>query len=64
MGDGESNPCREKDSINMYLIDMYRAGESFAHCHGHLWGVCNTPLHGYTKNGSFRVGGFNGVFNF
>ena len=38
----------------------YRVDDSIAHCHGHLWGVCNTPLHWYTKNGAFRVGGFNG----
>ena len=77
MRDGESNPFREKDSINTYLIDtyqvlvgaycilpkMYKENESFAHCHGHLWGVCNTPLHRYTKNGSFWVGGFNGESN-
>ena len=59
MGDGESNPFREKDSMNTYLIDTYRGGDSFVHCHGYLWGVCNTPLHGYTKNGSLGVGGFN-----
>ena len=57
---GESNFWREKDSINTYLTDTYRADKSFAHCHGYLWGVCNTPLHRYTKNGSFRVGCFNG----
>ena len=61
---GESNSWREKDLINMYLIYTYRADESFAHCHGHLWGVCHTPLHRYTKNGSLRVGGFNGESNF
>ena len=57
---GESNFWREKDSMNTYLIGTYRAGDSFAHYHGHLWGVCHTPLHWYTKNGSFRVGGFSG----
>ena len=57
---GESNFWREKDSINTYLIDTYPADESFAHCHGHLWGVCHTPLHRYTKNGAFWVGDFNG----
>ena len=46
--------------MNTYLIYTYRAGDSFAHYHGHLWGVCHTPLHGYTKNGYFRVGDFNG----
>ena len=61
---GESNFWREKDSINTYLIDTYRVDESFAHCHEHLLGVCNTPLHGYTKNGSFRVGCFNRESNF
>ena len=60
---GESNFWREKDSINTYLIDTYRVDESFAHDHGHLWGVCNTPLHRYTKNGSLGVGGFNGESN-
>ena len=50
--------------MNTYSIDMYQADESFAHCHGYLWGVCNTPLHRYTKNGAFRVGGFNGKSNF
>ena len=60
MGYGESNPFWEKDSINTYSIDTYRVGDSFAHCHGHLWGVCNTPLHGHTKNGSLWVDGFNG----
>ena len=50
--------------MNTYLIDTYRAGESFAHCHGHLWVVCNTPLHGYTKNGSLWVCCFNGESNF
>ena len=64
MGDDESNPFREKDSINTYLIDTYQVDDSFAHCHGHLWCVCNTPLHRYPKNGSFRVGGFNGESNF
>ena len=63
MGYGESNPFREKDSINTYLIYTYRADKSFAHCHGHLWGVCDTPLHRYTKNGSLLVGGFNGESN-
>ena len=66
MGDDESDPFREEDSINTYLIDtyqvlvgaycirptMYKEDESFAHCHGHLWGVCHTPLHRYTKNRS------------
>ncbi|MFC2376248.1 MAG: hypothetical protein ACFNPV_11415, partial [Corynebacterium matruchotii] len=28
-----------------------------------LWGVCDTPLHRYTKNGSLWVGGFNGESN-
>ena len=64
MGDDESDPFREKDSINTYSIDMYQVDESFAHCHGYLWGVCNTPLHRYTKNGAFLVGGFNGKSNF
>ena len=50
--------------MNTYSIDMYQADESFAHCHGYLWGVCNTPLHRYTKNGAFRVGDFNGESNF
>ena len=60
MIDRESNSWQEKDSINTNLIDTYRAGDSFAHYHGYLWGVCNTPLHRYTKNGAFRVGDFNG----
>ena len=64
MGDGESNPFREKDSKNTYLIDTYRVADSFAHCHGYLWGVCNTPLHRYTENGSLWVGDFNGESNF
>ena len=64
MGDDESNPCREKDSTNTYLIDTYRVGDSFAYGHGYSWGVCNTPLHRYTKNGSFLVGRFNGESNF
>jgi len=64
MGDRESNFYREKDSINTYLIDTYRVGDSFAHCHGHLWGVCNTPLHRDTKNRSLRVRCFNGESNF
>ena len=64
MGDDESDPFQEKDSINTYLIDTYPADESFAHGHGHLWGVCHTPLHRYTKNGSLWVGGFNGESNF
>jgi len=64
MGGGESNPFREKDSINTYLIYTYRAGDSFAHCHGHLWGVCNTPLHRYPENGSLWVCDFNGESNF
>ena len=64
MIDRESNPCREKDSIDTYSIDTYRADESFAHGHGHLWGVCDTPLHRYTENWSFCVGGFNGESNF
>ena len=63
MGDDESDPFREKDSINTYLIDTYQVCESFAHYHGHLWGVCNTPLHRYTKNVAFHVGGFNGESN-
>ena len=41
-----------------------RADDSFAHCHGHLWGVCNTPIHRYAKNGAFQIGGFNGESNF
>ena len=41
-----------------------RSDESFSHCHGHLWGVCNTPLHRYPKNGAMWVGGFNGESNF
>ena len=64
MGYGESNLFWEKDSINTYSIDTYRADESFAHGHGHLWGVCNTPLHWYTKNGSLWVCDFNGESNF
>ena len=64
MRGGESNLFWEKDSINTYLIDTYRVDESFAHGHGHLWGVCNTPLHRYTKNGSLGVGDFNGESNF
>ena len=64
MGDDESDPFREKDSINTYLIDTYRAGDSFAHYHGHLWGVWHTPLHRYIENGSLWVGGFNGESNF
>ena len=66
MIDRESNSWQEKDSINTYLIDtyqvlvgaycirptMYKEDESFAHCHGYLWGVCHTPLHLYTKNRS------------
>ena len=64
MGYGESNPCREKDSINTYSIDTYRVGDSFAHCHGHSLGVRDTPLHRYPKNGSLWVGGFNGKSNF
>ena len=64
MGDDESNPWQENDSINTYLIDTYWAGDSIAHGYGHLWGVCHTSLHGYTKNGAFRVGGFNGESNF
>ena len=78
MGDDESDPFREKDSINTYLIytyrvlvgaycirpKMYKEDESFAHCHVHLWGVCHTPLHRYTKNGSLGVGSFNGESNF
>ena len=59
----ESNFWREKDSINTYLIYTYQVGDLFAHCHGHSWGVCNTPLHRYTENGSLRVGGFNGESN-
>ena len=61
---GESNFCREKDSINTYLIDTYRVGDSFAHGYGHLWGVCDTPLHRYTENVSLWVGGFNGESDF
>ena len=61
---GESNFYREKDSTNTHLIYTYRAGDSNAHCHGYLWGVCHTPLHRYTKNGSLWVGGFNGESNF
>ena len=64
MRDDELDPFREKDSINTYLIDTYRADDSFAHRYGHLCGVCHTPLHRYTKNGSFGVGGFNGESNF
>ena len=64
MGDGESNPFWEKDSINTYSIDTYRVGDSFAHCHGHLLGVCNTTLHRYPENGSLWVGCFNGESNF
>ena len=64
MGDDESDPFWEKDSINTYLIYTYRAGDSFAHYHGYLWGVCNTPLHRYTKNGSLWVSDFNGESNF
>ena len=26
---------------------------SFDHCHGHLWGVCNTPLHGRPEKWRF-----------
>ena len=64
MRDDESDPFREKYSTNTYLIDTYRVDESFAHGHGYLWGVCNTPLHRYTKNRSLWVGGFNGESNF
>ena len=78
MGDGESNFYRVYDSINTYLIDTYqvlvgaycirpstyRADDSFSHCHRHLWGVCDTPLHRYPKNGALWVGGFNGESNF
>ena len=64
MGYGESNPFWEKDSMNTYLIDTYRADELFAHCHGHFWGICHTPLHRYTENGSLWVGGSNGESNF
>ena len=48
--------------VGAYCIrpKMYKENESFAHDHGHLWGVCNTPLHRYTENGAFRVGCFNG----
>ena len=48
--------------VGAYCIrpKTYREDESFANCYGHLWGVCNTPLHRYTKNGSLRVGDFNG----
>ena len=59
MMDSESNLFWEKDSINTYLIDTYRVCDSFAHGHGHLWGVWHTLLHRYTKNGSLGVGGFN-----
>ena len=62
--DSESNLFWEKDSINTYLIDTYRVCDSFAHGHGHLWSVCNTHLHRYTKNRSLWVGGFNGESNF
>ena len=67
---GESMDKRESIfwfvSVVAYYIrpKTYREDESFAHCHGHLWGVCNTPLHRYTKNGSLGVGGFNGESNF
>ena len=64
MGDGESNPFWEKDSMNTYLIDTYRVDESFAYGHGYLCGVCNTTLHRYHKNGSLLVGYFNGESNF
>jgi len=64
MEDSESNPFWGKDSINTYLIDTCRADDSFAHCYGHLWGVCHTLLHMYTKNRSLWVGGFNGESNF
>ena len=64
--------------MNTYLIDtyqvlvgaycirptMYKEDESFAHCHGHLWGVCDTPLHGCSKNEALWAGGFNGESNF
>ena len=50
--------------MNTYLIDTYRVDESFSYGYGHFWGVCNTPIHGDTKNGSFGVGGFNGELNF
>ena len=64
--------------MNTYLIDTYqvlvgvycirpktyRADESFSHCYGDLWGVCNTPLHWYTKNGPLWVECFNGESNF
>ena len=48
--------------VGAYCIrpKTYRAGDSFAHCHGYLWVVCNTPLHRDTKNRSLRVGCFNG----
>ena len=67
---GESMDKRESIfwfvSVVAYYIrpKTYREDESFAHCHGHLWGVCNTPLHRYTKNGSLGVGDFNGESNF
>ena len=38
--------------------------DSFVPWRGRLWGVCNTPLHGCTKNGSLWVGCFNGEPNF
>ena len=50
--------------MNTYLIDTYRVDESFAHGYGHFWGVCDTTLHGYPKNGSLWVGDFNGESNF
>ena len=61
---GESNFWQEKDSMNTYLIDTYRVDESSSHCHGDLWGVCNTPLHRYIEKGSLWVGDFNGESNF
>ena len=36
--------------MNTYLIDTYRTDESFAYCHGHLWGICNTPLHVWSNS--------------
>ena len=64
--------------MNTYLIDTYQvlvgaycirpetyqADDSFAHYHGHLWGVWHTPLYQYIENGSLGVGDFNGESNF
>ena len=53
----------------MYWVDdsmdyMYSKNgwqiDSFVPWRVRLWGVCNTPLHRYTKNESLRVGSFNG----